>query len=173
MKYSPAVPRDRAKQTPTDTLRMFPSAVYPSRIEFLCLFPRSTTGTQVRKTLARMSTTVSQRRRSLAHAADFHRYDFTLGNVSSEIFIHQDSLDPMPTIEIAVILRMLRADRIRMTMELRTLDRVSSALWKLSANSVTPRNGRKHGRRKKSASARRNIAAAQRKRQAKLRLQRA
>jgi hypothetical protein len=70
----------------------------------------------------------------------------------------------MPAIEIAEMMRILRIERSHTRKELKKLDKVIYALSELSTNSMPPRTGR---RRRMSASARRKIAAAQRKRWAK------
>ena len=75
----------------------------------------------------------------------------------------------MAAIEIAEIRKTLRAERSHTTKELQKLDKAISALRELSTNSTPTRNGR---RRRMSASARRKIAAAQRKRWAKFHKQR-
>ena len=76
----------------------------------------------------------------------------------------------MATNEIAEIMKTLRAERSHTRKELKKLDKVISALHELSSRNSTPtRNGR---RRRMSASARRKIAAAQRKRWAKFHQQR-
>ena len=71
--------------------------------------------------------------------------------------------------EIADMLRALRTQRTHTKKELRKLEKAIGVLRGLSTNSVPTRNGR---RRKMSASARRKIAAAQRKRWAKFRQRR-
>jgi hypothetical protein len=76
----------------------------------------------------------------------------------------------MPAIELADMMRSLRAERSHTKKELKTLDKVISALSELSSNPTPTQNGR---RRRMSASARRKIAAAQRKRWAKYHKQRA
>ena len=76
----------------------------------------------------------------------------------------------MAAIEIAEIMKTLRTERTHTRKELAKLDKVISALRELSTNSMPTRNGR---RRRMSASARRKIAAAQRKRWAKFHQQRA
>ena len=77
----------------------------------------------------------------------------------------------MATIEIVEMMRSLRAKRSQTRKELKKLDKVISALRELSsANSTPTRNGRS---RRMSASARRKIGAAQRKRWAKVRRERA
>jgi hypothetical protein len=76
----------------------------------------------------------------------------------------------VPAIEIADMMKVLRIERAHTRKELRKLDKVISTLRELSANSTPTRNGR---RLKMSASARRKIAAGQRKRWAKFHKQRA
>jgi hypothetical protein len=75
----------------------------------------------------------------------------------------------MPNIEIADMMRVLRIERSHTKKELKNLDKAIVVLRDLSTHSTT-RNGR---RRRMSASARRKIAAAQRKRWAKFHQQRA
>src|SRR5258708_7961893 len=101
-----------------------------------------------------------------AGAATFpnHRADVVIN--SAEI---QRGEKEMPAIEIADMMRVLRIERSHTRKELRNLDRAIVVLRGLSANSTT-RNGT---RRRMSASARRKIAAAQRKRWAKFHQQRA
>ena len=71
----------------------------------------------------------------------------------------------MATIEIAGMMKTLRTERAHTKNELKKLDKVISALHELSGtNSAPARHGK---RRRMSASARRKIAAAQRKRWAK------
>jgi len=72
----------------------------------------------------------------------------------------------MATIEIADVLKAMQTEHARKRKELTKLEKVISALRELSTNSTPTRNGR---RRRMSASARRKIAAAQRKRWAKFR----
>jgi len=74
----------------------------------------------------------------------------------------------MPAIEIADMMRVLRIERSHTKKELKSLDKAIVVLRGLSTHSTT-RNGR---RLKMSASARRKIAAAQRKRWAKFHQQR-
>ena len=69
----------------------------------------------------------------------------------------------MATIEMTDALKSLRSERTRTRKKLRQLEKAIAVLRGLSTNS-TPRTGR---RRRMSASARRKIAAAQRKRWAK------
>ena len=77
----------------------------------------------------------------------------------------------MATIEIAGIMKTLRTERTHTRKELKKLDKVISALRELSGtNSAPARHGKRGGM---SASARRKIAAAQRKRWAKFHQQRA
>ena len=77
----------------------------------------------------------------------------------------------MAAIDVVEMMRTLRAERSHTRKELKKLDKVISALGELSSNNLTPNTNRK--RRKMSASARRKIAAAQRKRWAKFHQQRA
>jgi len=77
----------------------------------------------------------------------------------------------MAAIEITEMMKTLRTERAHARKELAKLDKVISALRELSSTKSTPtRNGR---RRRMSATARRKIAAAQRKRWAKFHQQRA
>jgi hypothetical protein len=76
----------------------------------------------------------------------------------------------MATIEIAEMMKTLRIERAHTRKELAKLDKVISALRELSTNSLPNRSGK---RRKMPAAARRNIAAAQRRRWAKFHQQRA
>jgi hypothetical protein len=71
----------------------------------------------------------------------------------------------MAAIEIVEMMKTLRTGRAQTRKELKKLDKVISALRDLSSNSMPARRGK----RRMSASARRKIAAAQRKRWAKVR----
>ncbi len=77
----------------------------------------------------------------------------------------------MASIEIGEMMKSLRTERAHTRIELKNLDKVISALRELSSTNSTPtQNGK---RRTLSAAARGKIAAAQRKRWAKVRQQRA
>ncbi len=71
--------------------------------------------------------------------------------------------------ELAGMLKALRTQRTHTKKELRKLDKAITVLRDLSSNSMPARRGK----RRMSASARRKIAAAQRKRWAKFHQQRA
>ncbi len=71
--------------------------------------------------------------------------------------------------ELAGMLKALRTQRTQTKKELRKLDKAITVLRDLSSNSMPARRGK----RRMSASARRKIAAAQRKRWAKFHQQRA
>jgi hypothetical protein len=70
----------------------------------------------------------------------------------------------MPAIELVDMMKVLRIERSHTRTELRKLEKAVSALRELSANAKATGNGRS---RRMPASARRKIAAAQRKRWAK------
>ena len=70
----------------------------------------------------------------------------------------------MASIEITEMMKTLRTERVHKRKELKKLDKVISGLRELSTNLTSTRKGK---RRRMSASARRKIAAAQRKRWAK------
>jgi len=75
----------------------------------------------------------------------------------------------MATIEIAKMTKTLRTERSDTKKELKKLDKVIAVLRDLSTNSMSAPRGKN---RRMSASARRKIAAAQRKRWAKFHQQR-
>jgi len=75
----------------------------------------------------------------------------------------------MATIEIAKMMKTLHTERAHTNRELKKLDRVIAVLRDLSTNSMSARSGKRY----MSATARRKIAAAQRKRWAKFHQQRA
>ena len=74
----------------------------------------------------------------------------------------------MPAIEVVDMMKVVRIERAHTRKELKRLDRVISALRELSGNSVSARRKK----RRMTASARRKIGAAQRKRWAKFHQQR-
>ena len=77
----------------------------------------------------------------------------------------------MATIEIADVLKAMQTEHARIRKEMAKLEKVISALRELSStNSGPTRKGRRH---RMSAAARRKIGAAQRKRWAKVRRERA